>query len=99
VVVSAVLPSNASTISGGPRGVGQQADGDLRLQVGGEDRGQPLRGLGAVAHRGEVGEVLLDLPLVPGARRVSRWAWVAAEREVNANVPGDRFIGAGSARE
>ena len=33
VVVSAALPSNASTINGNPRGVGQQPERDLRVQA------------------------------------------------------------------
>ena len=32
VLVSALFPSNADTMSGNPSGAGEQADGDLRLQ-------------------------------------------------------------------
>ena len=32
VVVSALLPSNAADVSGNPVAIGQQAEGDLRLE-------------------------------------------------------------------
>jgi hypothetical protein len=49
VCVSAVLPSNASTVNGQPGRVGEQPDGDLPLQMAlpGEPRlAKPIRGVG-----------------------------------------------------
>ena len=59
VAVSALLPSKASTVSGNPRGVGEQPDRDLRVQaafLGESGLAEPVTGIGFEVQRGHVVE-------------------------------------------
>src|SRR5215207_8610995 len=59
VFVSAVFPSNARTCSGKPAHIGQQADGDLRLQptfLGEPGLAEPVTLIGLEVQRGDVVE-------------------------------------------
>ena len=59
VLVSALFPSNAETISGNPAASGEQADGDLRLQaalLGEPGLAEPVALVGLEVQRGHVVE-------------------------------------------